>query len=933
MLNVMRAEQRAFDADELEMLATIARQSGVALERARHLGELERALVRERALQSISAGLARDRTMSEMAETLLESLELLGATMGYIGTIEGPDIVMLASRGYPAAASEGLARIAAAGGPVADAIARGAPVELTSRDEVRDRYPERVKVAEELGIQASVVLPVMVHDEPVAIVAINYTQPRRLDEPEWDLLDAITGMFAQALERARAYEAELTTRGALERAMSRLGRLQSVTAALTPRLRADEVADTITTQVMQSLGSTSVALFVPVGPVLLPIARQGKSEGVWDGADRIELDAPLAVAEAFRTGHTVWIPTRAEWRRRYADAPPAYHQQTGSVLAVPLVTEGETVLGVLGLLFRREHAMQREERQLATTMGQHAAQAFERARLFESERELADRALRLQGVAAAFAAATSTTEVADVLVGVGARLLQARSATVGVVDPEGSQRVLRRSGPSDPLDAERCIELGIGWPGDDAIASRGVVWIRDVEDARRRYPKAIDNGALDPTVWLTLPLLNESGAIGFAHLAFEPPGPGEELQGALATLVSQASQAMDRARLFGQEQEVASVLQRSLLPRDLTQTPAFTVAARYQPGAEHLEVGGDWYEVIELTPHRLAIAIGDVVGRGLEAAAAMGQLRSALRALALQELGPAAVIDGLEAFAERTPNAAMSTVVYGELDADTGEFRYCIAGHPPPLVETGGKVDVLEDGRSPLLAAGATGVRTQASFNLAVGATLALYTDGLVERRGELIDRGIQRLGRALAATAALDLETRADEIVMRMLDGTEQDDDVALLCVCRSAVAADRFSAILESDPAELAGLRAQLGGWLRRSKLEEAEIEPIILATNEAVANAIEHGRRGQHRVGVDAWTSPSSLTVEVRDRGVWRDEPSEPDRGHGLLLIRACMDTITIERSSEGTTVRMQRAIGPGRAGPSVDLRGIDGADAVT
>jgi serine/threonine-protein kinase RsbW len=430
---------------------------------------------------------------------------------------------------------------------------------------------------------------------------------------------------------------------------------------------------------MQSLGSTSVALFVPVGPVLLPIARQGKSEGVWDGADRIELDAPLAVAEAFRTGHTVWIPTREEWRRRYADAPPAYHQQTGSVLAVPLVTEGETVLGVLGLLFRREHAMQREERQLATTMGQHAAQAFERARLFESERELADRALRLQ-VAAAFAARRPRPRSPTSWWGWGPAscrhvprrsaswIRRARSSSCGA----RARRSARRG---------RCIELGIGWPGDDAIASRGVVWIRDVEDARRRYPRAIDEGALDPTVWLTLPLLNESGAIGFAHLAFEPPGPGEELQGALATLVSQASQAMDRARLFGQEQEVASVLQRSLLPRDLTQTPAFTVAARYQPGAEHLEVGGDWYEVISLTPHRLAIAIGDVVGRGLEAAAAMGQLRSALRALALQDLGPAAVIDGLEAFAERTPNAAMSTVVYGELDADTGEFRYCIAGH------------------------------------------------------------------------------------------------------------------------------------------------------------------------------------------------------------------------------------------------------------
>jgi serine phosphatase RsbU (regulator of sigma subunit) len=96
---------------------------------------------------------------------------------------------------------------------------------------------------------------------------------------------------------------------------------------------------------------------------------------------------------------------------------------------------------------------------------------------------------------------------------------------------------------------------------------------------------------------------------------------------------------MDRARLFGQEQEVSSVLQRSLLPQEMTQTPGFAVAARYQPGAEHLEVGGDWYEVIALGPHRLAIAIGDVVGRGLDAAAAMGQLRSALRALALQKLG------------------------------------------------------------------------------------------------------------------------------------------------------------------------------------------------------------------------------------------------------------------------------------------------------
>ena len=488
-----------------------------------------------------------------------------------------------------------------------------------------DRYPGRARVAEELGIQASVVLPVMVHNEPVAVIAINYAEPRRLQQAEWDLLDAITGSFSQALERARAYEAELTTRAALERAMSRLGRLQSVTAALTPRLRADEVAETIASQVMQSLGATSVALFLADGELLTPISLQGKTDAVWDGAERIDQDAPLAVAEAFRTGHTLWIPTREEWRRRFADAPPSYHHQTGSVLAVPLVTQGDAVLGVLGLLFRREHALQREERQLATTMGQHAAQALERANLFESERQLAERAIQLQEVASAFAAATSTTEVADVMVGAGARLLQARSVQVGVVDADGRQRVLRHSGSPDPLDPTRCIELGIAWPGDDAIATRGVVRIRDLDEGRVRYPHAIDDDA-PALVWMTVPLLNESGAIGFVHLSFEPPGPSEELQGAIATMAAQASQAMDRARLFGQEQEVSSVLQRSLLPQEMTQTPGFAVAARYQPGAEHLEVGGDWYEVIALGPHRLAIAIGDVVGRGLDAAAAMGQL-------------------------------------------------------------------------------------------------------------------------------------------------------------------------------------------------------------------------------------------------------------------------------------------------------------------
>jgi serine/threonine-protein kinase RsbW len=258
----------------------------------------------------------------------------------------------------------------------------------------------------------------------------------------------------------------------------------------------------------------------------------------------------------------------------------------------------------------------------------------------------------------------------------------------------------------------------------------------------------------------------------------------------------------------------------------------------------------------------------------------------------------------------------MSTVVYGELDPGTGDFTFCAAGHPPPLVESDGVVRILEMGRSPLLAVGATGPRPTATVHLQPGATLILYTDGLVERRGEPVDLGIRRLERALRATADLDPEARSEAILERLLDGVERDDDVALLCVRRSGATRGRFSARVKPEPAELGPLRRRMGSWLRRHHLEEEEAASVVLAVNEAVANAIEHGGRGPADVLVDATMDDGALTIEIRDQGRWQDRPSEPDRGRGLLLMQALMDEVEVERSSRGTLVRMRR----GSAAPS-------------
>lgn len=934
VLHVSRIRPRPFDGTELDLLVAIARQTGLALERALHLAGRELALARERALHGVAGGLASDRTVHQMAETVLSGAELFGASMAYLGMVDADRavITMIASRGFDEREIAGYREIPIdADTPVAEAVRTGRSLAIGSREEMAVRFPARVDVMERLDVHATAVQPVSVGEGSVACIALSYVVPHAFTDEERELLDTLGRLFAQALVRARADEAEVAARAALERAMSRIGRLQGVTAALTPQLRTDEIAETIVRETTVALGVDSTGLFVPRADALVPLARAGEGvETGWDGADGVSPDSPLAIAEAFRTGRPVWVPTKEEWRRRYPTAPADYHRGAGSVLAVPLVVE-DVVLGVLGMLFRREHALAKDERRLAATMGQQAAQALERARLYEVERQAAERTARLQEVAAALAAAATPREVAEVVIGAGARAVGARSAAVGVVQPDRDELEIvgRTSDPGDPIDVADLASTSERWPGADAMSERRPILIASPAALAEDYPELMpDLGArvsasAGSAAWATLPLLTGAGAIGFVHFSFDGGRMFDDEEVAeLRTMTAQASQAMDRARLFALEHEVARVLQDSLLPRGWTESEAFSVSTRYQAGAEHLEVGGDWFDVVVLEGERLGVAVGDVVGRGLPAAAAMGQLRSALRALAIAGGGPVAVVDGLERFAEHTPGAAMSTVVYGELDPSSGEFTFCAAGHPPPLLESDGSVRVLDGGRSPLLAVGAKGPRPTSTVRLDPGATLVLYTDGLVERRGESFDLGIRRLERALRATADLDTDARCDAIIERLLDGVEQDDDVALLCVRRSGATRARFSTRLTPAPSELGALRHRIAGWLRRHRLEEQEIASIVLAVNEAVANAIEHGGRNAADVMVDATMVDGALTFEIRDRGRWKDRPSDPDRGRGLLLMRALMDDVEIERGRSGTLIRLRRAV----AGGSADRYGV-------
>ena len=287
-----------------------------------------------------------------------------------------------------------------------------------------------------------------------------------------------------------------------------------------------------------------------------------------------------------------------------------------------------------------------------------------------------------------------------------------------------------------------------------------------------------------------LPLTVPSGHLGRLVLTFEEARPFEpEERAFLIACARQAALALERARLHEQTRDVASSLQRSMLAGAPPSDPRFEVSTRYLPAVEHLEVGGDWHDAFSLDRGRVGIVVGDVVGRGLAAASAMGQLRSAVRALAGADRRPAEVLGHLDTFVDQVEAAQFATLAYAEVEPATGAVVFAAAGHPPPVLFSQGEPPRLFfEGRSPPLGLPPEdGPRADATFTLAPGAGFLLYTDGLVERRTEAIDVGLERLLAAIRATPDPAPELLAATLPELLVEHGAPGDDVCLLAFRRA--------------------------------------------------------------------------------------------------------------------------------------------------
>jgi serine phosphatase RsbU (regulator of sigma subunit)/anti-sigma regulatory factor (Ser/Thr protein kinase) len=485
-------------------------------------------------------------------------------------------------------------------------------------------------------------------------------------------------------------------------------------------------------------------------------------------------------------------------------------------------------------------------------------------------------------------------------------ILATDTAAILLLDETGLLlRARAAKGIEEEVEQGVTIPVGRGFAGRIA-AQRRPLFIADVDHADILNPILREKGIRS---LLGVPLLVEQRVLGVLHVgSLVHRQFTDEDTGLLQLAADRAAIAIEHATLYEQRQ-LAEALQRRLLPTDLGRIGGLQLASRYLP-ASHESLGGDWYDAFALGTGQVVLAIGDVVGHGVPAAAVMAQLRTALRAYAVEGHPPAQVLEMVNRLMSGLGPRAMTTLAYALVDSERASLELVVAGHPPPLlIPPAGEASFLEPNAGIPLGVSELARYESETFAFEPGTTLLFYTDGLVETRTESIDAGLQRL-RELAPGHG-GVEALCTTVVTRLAP-SERHDDVALLAA-RLEPVPEQLSGRWPADRSVLAAVRQVLRRWLETRGASAEEIYDIVVACQEACANAVEHAYRpGRHSFELDATYHGGRVRVTIRDRGQWRP-PRGTHRGRGVMMMRGLMDSVDIEHTDDGTTVVLERMLG--------------------
>ncbi len=500
-----------------------------------------------------------------------------------------------------------------------------------------------------------------------------------------------------------------------------------------------------------------------------------------------------------------------------------------------------------------------------------------------------------------------------------ATLFQADSACLLLRDENAPGLGVHAARGVLPVTPENRVMLGEGTLGSLAVGRQPALLVGEelplLEPGRPEAGAGVD--AAQIASLMVVPLVTADELLGLIVLGATAEDRFDA--GALELLTLAADRmaiAIDHVQRFAHGRQLVETLQRSLLPDRLPHHPRLELAARYLPSGLAPQIGGDWYDAIELDRDRTAVMIGDVVGHGVRAATTMSELRNALRAFAVEGHSPGSALHQLDRVVHATFGPGMiATVLFLIIDASKGTVSLSRAGHPPPALRTaGGEIRYLETGGTLPLGIDDRVKADEAQYDLSPGDTLLLFTDGLVERRRESINTGFDRLREAFT-NAPTDVEELCDYILERTVTEQASHDDVAVLAVRVLGPPLGALELTLPAKAASVPLVRHRLRVWLNENvpELDQIARYDLEVAWSEACTNVIRHAYGpGDATFEVSAARDGDAVLLQIHDTGQWRP-PRGQHGGRGIALMRELCDQVRVDRGSAGTTVTMRRGFG--------------------
>jgi GAF domain-containing protein/anti-sigma regulatory factor (Ser/Thr protein kinase) len=770
-----------------------------------------------------------------------------------------------------------------------------------SPEELKRQRPDIYAALVSSRFRALAVVPLAVSDHTIGAVVVHWDDDRDISDPDRSFLFTITGAAALAVERARLTLTEFVN-------LERNQHLHQLSSALAAATTPGDVAHAAIAGGRRALGAQSAVVRVPVTGerALWCVASSGHpallARGmvpVDEGNAGICFSRATTVVATIENAESLGPELEAEVVPRVLEemAEPV------TVVSEPLVGSMGP-LGVLTLAFVSHAELSEPDLRFLSTLAGLTAQALERAQVFEHEREALRAAEagreRLSLLSEVTRLLSSSLEPTTVIRRTMS-LVEGRLADSCVVQVPGDLGLVRldvqgAQGSETHTPGTDVESVGFDSAAPAAVAYRtGRTQLAPLEEPDESNPQAVS------TV-LAVPLTANGEVIGVMTFI---DGPGRMFEAddvSLATEVaSRTGVALSNATRFQREHVVAEVLQRAVLPDSLPAVDGLRLDAEYRAGVAGSYAGGDWYDVFELEDDSIFFSVGDVMGKGAPAAALMGQVRSAIRAYAVSGQSPTAVLSSLDRLFNTLVEDRVVTAVVGMITPSTGRVVLSNAGHPPPLVvRSDGTVTFCPLQHSLLIAAGLNGTpRPRDEFVLDRGDSLVMYSDGLIERRGELITNGMERLATVATAIAKSGWPDRAAVTFASMLSNEERTDDVVVLCVNYSGTTEEGVttqpegrthdgmaSLHLEPEVESTPVARHWIAAHLRELPADVSSC--AVLLTSELVTNAVLHAATP---ICVTLHILPDRIRVDVADGSssfpAIKDYGRDAATGRGLTL----------------------------------------------